>query len=72
MVLQIHVTNKNHFISSTRVPTPPNLVQWWHTLKDSVKVILRFDHMFLQGHVTNKNHYMATTSVSMATNLAES
>ena len=42
---------------------PPNLVEWWHTLRDyNNKVILRFYHMILQSHVTNKNHYISTAS----------
>ena len=59
MVLQGHVTNKNHDIFPARVDEflP-------------IKSLSPFDRVVLLDHVTNWNHCISTTTISMGTKLA--
>ena len=47
---------------------PPNLVEWWLTLKgSSQKVTWPFDHMVLRNHLTKQGHFISAISISVTT-----
>ena len=71
-VLQSHVTNENHYISTirVRVPMATKLGRMVAHLDELLPTVSwPFDHMILWDDVTNLNHYISAITMPMATKL---
>ena len=73
MVLQDHVTNGNHYVSTTRAPVVSGHQIWqddnlpWWTPTHNIK--RPFDHVIVEDYVINYNQYFSITTVPIATKL---
>ena len=70
MVLQGHVTNKNHYISNTRCLWPPNITGWY--LTSMGYYLYRHKSLWSHDHLTNQNHYIWNITVPLATKIGRS
>ena len=68
VVFQVHVTNKNPYISTTRVPLAIKLGKMMIYLDGLLyKVSWPFDHVVLKDYVTNESQYITTIRAPIST-----